>query len=71
MVYWLCIEMFHAKDQEQTWHLMSLDMRICHSKCNYFVPLWCKLDEEEKKNSSDALAHTFAMDLKREILVKM
>lgn len=63
--------MFHAKDQESTVHLTLWDTSMRHSKCNYFVPLLCKLDEEEKSNSSGALAHTVAMDLKREIPVKI
>lgn len=53
------------------WHLISLDKRACHSECNYFVPSLSKLDEEEKGNSSYVLLHAVAMDLKREIPVKM
>jgi len=37
----------------------------------YFAPSKCKLDEEEKENSSCGLAHTVSMDLSRAILVKM
>jgi hypothetical protein len=41
-------------------HLISLDKRVCHSKCNYFVPLLCKMDEEENRNSSYDPFHTVA-----------
>jgi hypothetical protein len=37
----------------------------------YFALSLCKLDEEEKGNSSCVLARTVAMDLNREIPVKM
>jgi len=47
-------------------HLISLDMTG-----GYFAPSKCKLDEEEKENSSCGLAHTVSMDLSRAILVKM
>jgi hypothetical protein len=52
-------------------HLISLDKRVCHSKCNYFVPLLCKMDEEENRNSSYDPFHTVATGLKKEIPVKM
>lgn len=62
----LCKKIFPEKDQERMLHLISLDMTG-----GYFAPSKCNLDEEEKENSSCGLAHTVAMDLNREILVKM
>jgi len=52
-------------------HSISLDKRVYHSRCNYFVPKLCKMDEEENRNNSYVPVHIVAMDLKREIPVKM
>lgn len=51
--------------------LVLLYTMSSHSNCNYSVPSWHKLGEEEKENSSCVLVHIVVKGLNKEIQAKM